>query len=378
MRKHAFLLALLALGLAGCNSLAAKFSPPPPDAAAPPPPPAAPPPPPPPADPLAAAGLEKISITVNGPLEDAIKGSSAYDLAAPLAQVTARLLVWWVDVQRGLRKGDTIDVVYQRIAGKEPLVHALRFNSGKNSQEYRAYLYKPESAKNARYYDATGQEVEERLEHSPIDDYDQVTSMLRDGRRHKGVDFRAPTGTPVKVPFDATLSRKNWSFKGNGNCLEFHDAQGRRIVFLHLAELPKSLQPGKHFKAGEIVAQSGNTGHTTAPHLHYQLEAANGKLLDPFKVHPIFHAKLDPAQVPAYFAARDNYDRMLSFVPGMAPAPAALAPAVAPSAEPALAAPGAPAAPTDPAVPAPAAAAVPAPASAPVAPETAPAPVAQP
>jgi murein DD-endopeptidase MepM/ murein hydrolase activator NlpD len=369
LRKYALLLALLAFGLASCNSLAARFNPPP-DAAAPPPPPPPPPAPAPPADPLAAAGLERISITVNGPLEDAIKGSTAYDVAAPLAQVTARLLVWWVDVQRGLRKGDTIDLVFQRVPGKEPLIHALRFNSGRNSQEYRAYLHKPEGAKLPRYYDATGQEVEERLENSPIDDYDSVTSMLRDGRKHKGVDFRAPSGTPVKLPFDATLSRKNWSWKGNGNCLEFHDAKGQRIVFLHLSELPKTLLPGKRFKAGEIVAQSGNTGHTTAPHLHYQLEAPNGKLLDPFKVHAVFHAKLDAAQVPAFFAARDSFDRMISFVPGLAPAPA-VAPAAPAPADPA--APALPAAAQPAATPAPAPAA---PTAAPVAPETAPAPAA--
>jgi hypothetical protein len=188
-RHAALVVAVLALGLAGCDSLAARLSPPP-DAAAPPPPPPAPAPAP-PVDPLAAAGLEKVSVTVHGPLEDALRGSSAFDIAPPLAQVTARLLVWWVDVARELRKGDALDIVFQRVPGREPLIHALRFSSGKNAQEYRAYLHKPEGAKVSRYYDASGQEIEERLENGPIDDYDQVTSMLRDGRRHKGVDFRA-------------------------------------------------------------------------------------------------------------------------------------------------------------------------------------------
>lgn len=213
-----------------------------------------------------------------------------------------------------MRHGDTLDVVFQRVPGHEPLIHALRFNSGKNSQEYKAYLYKAENGRFAHYYDATGTEVEERLEHSPIDDYEQVTSILRDGRRHKGVDFKTPLGTPVKMPFDGMLSRKNWNFRSNGNCLELHDDQGRRIVFLHLSELPKTLVPGKRFKAGEVIAHSGNTGHTTAPHLHYQLESPSEALLDPFKIHPTYHAKLDAAQLPAFQVAREKYERMLSFV----------------------------------------------------------------
>jgi murein DD-endopeptidase MepM/ murein hydrolase activator NlpD len=349
VRKLALVVALCAI--AGCNSLAAMLHPPPDAATVAPPPP--PPPPPPPADPLAAAGLEKVSITINGPLEETIRGTSASDIAPALTQVIARLVIWWVDVGHGLRKGDNADIVFQRVPNHEPLIHALRFYSGKNEKEYRAYLYKPEGAHFARFYDAGGAEVEERLQGGPVDDYEQVTSMLRDGRKHKGVDFKTPVGTPVKLPFDATLSRKNWSFKGNGNCLEFHDAQGRRIVFLHLSELPKTLTPGTKFKAGEVVAESGNTGHTTAPHLHYQLEAASGKLLDPFKEHTTFHAKLEAAQLAAFNAAREKYDRMLSFVPGAPPpAPAPPSPAVAPPSPP----PPVPAAPAPaPSAPAPAA-----------------------
>ncbi len=302
----------------------------------------APPPAPPPA-PALPDGIEHISLTVKGSLEESMKAAAPADIAAPLAQVTARLLIWWVDVARGLRKGDSIDVVYQQVAGKEPLVHALRFYSTKDEKEHRAYLYKPEGGRFAHYYSTDGEEVEERLRNSPIDDYEQVTSILRDGRHHKGVDFKAPSGTPVKVPFDATLSRKNWSWRRNGNCLEFHDAQGRRIVFLHLSELPKSLKEGTHFKAGQTVAESGNTGHTTAPHLHYQLEGPDGKLLDPFKVHETYRAKLSAEQMTGFAAARARFDSMLapaagkaaSAAPAPAPEPAAAAAEPAPASPPA-------------------------------------------
>ena len=188
-------------------------------------------PPPPPVDPLVAAGLERASFTVEGPFETSLREVVGAEVAAPLAQVTARLLVWWVDVQRELRKGDHVDVVYSRPPGKEPLIHALRFYSNKNGREHRAYLYQPKGSSFSRYYDETGAEVEERLVNSPADDYDQVTSVLRDGRGHRGVDFKTPVGTPVKMPFDARLTRKNWKFRGNGNCLEFKAFKSIEDVF---------------------------------------------------------------------------------------------------------------------------------------------------
>ncbi|MFN7132864.1 MAG: M23 family metallopeptidase, partial [Myxococcales bacterium] len=192
-----------------------------------------------------------------------------------------------------------------------PLVHALRFYSNKNGREHRAYLYRPEGAPFGRYYDADGVEVEERLENGPLDHYEQVTSLLRDGRRHKGVDFKTPTGTAVKMPFDATLTRKNWNFRANGNCLEFKDTQGRRILFLHLSELPKSLAVGRHVRRGEVVAQTGNSGRSTAPHLHYQLETGSGKVLDPFDVHRTYRTRLDPAHATAFAAQKAKLDALL-------------------------------------------------------------------
>ncbi len=346
MKTRAMLLLAVSAGL-GCDKLQALRAkpPPPPVATAPTPTPT----PAPPADPLAASGLEKVTFEVDGPLEESLRRVTAHETAPALAQVTARLLIWWVDVARGMRKGDQVTVVFQRIPNKEPLIHALKFQSGKNEREYLAYLYKPEGSRFAHYYDGSGDEVEERLENAPLDDYEQVTSILRDGRRHRGVDFKTPTGTPVKAPFDLVVTRKNWNFHGNGNCLELNNAAGQRVVFLHLSELPKTLGVGQRFKLGQVVAESGNTGHTTAPHLHYQLESPDGRLLDPFKVHKTYHRKLAAAQVAGFQAAKAKYDALFAFTPSSAPqalAPAPLADSAAAAAQaPAQAIPAPPAPP---------------------------------
>jgi murein DD-endopeptidase MepM/ murein hydrolase activator NlpD len=170
-----------------------------------------------------------------------------------------------------------------------------------------AYRYQPKSSAFARFFQPDGTELEERLLDSPLDSYEQITSLLRDGRRHKGVDFKTPAGTPVRATFDGTITRKNWNFRGNGNSLEIEEAGGqhRTALYLHLSELPKSVQPGQRVKKGEVIAQSGNSGHSFAPHLHYQLMRGD-QVLDPFDSHRTTRAALPTAERPLFEAAMNG------------------------------------------------------------------------
>ena len=65
-----------------------------------------------------------------------------------------------------------------------------------------------------------------------------MTSLIRDGRGHKGVDFRVPVGTPVKATFDAVVMRRNWNFGSNGNCVDLREqgGAGRSVYLPHLSE----------------------------------------------------------------------------------------------------------------------------------------------
>jgi murein DD-endopeptidase len=277
--------------------------------------------------------VRRITVTLRGPLEESVAAAlpaGEKEWAEQLTQVTNRILVWWMQVARDGRKGDKLELLYelptarpteiQAIAEagpatKEPIVLALRYGSQKLGKLLTAYRFKPDGAPFARYYTSAGVEVEERLVDSPIDNYEQVTSLLRDGRKHKGVDFKTPVGTPVKAPFDGEVTRRNWHFSANGNCLEVVDAKtGRHAIFLHLEATPKEMQPGRKVKKGEVIAKSGNSGHSTAPHLHYQLEAPGGRVLDPFAIHALHQVKLDGSVKTAFDQERQRLDPMLGAV----------------------------------------------------------------
>ena len=269
--------------------------------------------PPVPTDPVKAAGLERASIRIEGPLETALVQAAGAEVGPALAQVVTRTLVWWVRVPGEILRGDTLDVLFQRRPNEEPLVYAVRFVSGKTGQTHRAYRFQPAGETNARYYVPGGDELELRMEHSPIDSYEQITSLLRDGRGHKGVDFRAPVGTTIRAPFAGVIKRKNWNFGSNGNCIELVESggKGRRALFLHLAELPRTVQAGMRVSTGQVLAQSGNTGHSFAPHLHYQLMLGENRVLDPFDQHKTFRASLVASQKATFEAEVQRLDGLL-------------------------------------------------------------------
>ncbi|HLT31921.1 MAG TPA: M23 family metallopeptidase [Myxococcaceae bacterium] len=260
-----------------------------------------------------ATGPRSFSVEVHGPLETAVIKGSDSEIGPALAQVINRALVWWMTVPRDLRAGDLLEVVYEPVAGEEPRVHAVRYTSDRHGKTFAAYRFHAEGDTYARFYEADGRELEERLRHSPLDDYEQVTSILRDGRGHKGVDFKLPTGGPVKAPFDGVVTRRNWNFRANGNCIELKErgGKGRTAIFLHLDALPAGTQTGKSFQRGEVIAQSGNSGRSFAPHLHYQLMSGN-RVLDPFREHQVYKREVPATAKAAFDAERARLDALLT------------------------------------------------------------------
>jgi murein DD-endopeptidase len=263
---------------------------------------------------LEKAGLKRAVATVDGPLERAVVNQVGREIGLPLVQVVVRTLVWWIDVPAGLRKGDTVEILYETRASAEPLVHAVRFKSAKNAQTYVAYRFKSSTEAHPRFYQASGEELEQRIDNGPLDDYEQVSSLLRDGRGHHGVDFRTPVGTPVKAPFDGTISRKTWNFKMNGNSLELKESGSprRTALLLHLSSIVPEIKVGERVSAGQVIAQTGNTGHSFAPHLHYELHAENGNLLDPFRSHNVSRKKLGDADKAAFEAEVRRLEGLLA------------------------------------------------------------------
>ena len=217
-------------------------------------------------------------------------GPIAGERGDALAAAFNRLVMWDLDVRRDLRAGDEASVAWQETNDNaQVVIGAASYKSIKFNKSLTAFRFQATGDSMARYWSADGKEVEFRLNNSPIDSYDQVTSLLKDRPTHHGMDFKTPVGTPIKSPWAGVVTQTNWNWGSNGNCIEVEFANGTTGKFLHLSE--NKVKAGDRVTAGAVIALSGNTGHSTGPHLHYQLEKG-GEILDPVKVHGTFRREL--------------------------------------------------------------------------------------
>jgi murein DD-endopeptidase MepM/ murein hydrolase activator NlpD len=233
----------------------------------------------------------------------AVAGPNADALAAEYA----RLFVWDLDLRKDLQRGDTVEFAWRQTATGELEIGAARLTSSHLGKTVAAYLFQADGDKYPSYWHPDGSEAPLRLVGGPLDDYEQITSLLKDRPTHKGMDFKTPVGTPVHAPRDAVVTRTNWNWGANGNCVELRLDDGIIAKFLHLSAT--KVNPGDHVTKGQIVALTGNTGHTTAPHLHYQLER-DGNILDPLEYHKTTRRQMPAAAQAAFQAEMKRLDAL--------------------------------------------------------------------
>lgn len=221
------------------------------------------------------------------------KGSDA------LAATTARLFVWDLDLRRDLQKGDQVAVAWEMEADL-PVVLAATYQSKKLGRTLTAYRFQASGDAYASYWSEDGTEVPHQLVNGPLPGgYQQITSLLKDRPSHAGMDFKVPVGATVVSPKAGRVVRADWNWSNNGNCVEVRWGDGTLARFLHLSET--HVKAGQVIAAGDRVGLSGNTGRSTAPHLHYELERS-GRTLDPVRVHGTERRRLSAGDAAAFQA----------------------------------------------------------------------------
>ena len=242
-----------------------------------------------------------------------VRGSIAAGLAGvvpddggALAAHYARIFMWDLDLRHDVLSGDQMRVLWRQGADGQPEIAAAQYLSTHLQRTLRAYRFRGPGDGYASYWDEHGVEVPRRLKASPLRDYEQITALLKDRPTHQGMDFKTPVGTEVTAPKAATVSRLDWKRKGNGRCLELRYDDGVTAKFLHLSAIKVSA--GARVRPGQVIALSGNTGHSTAPHLHYQL-GRGAKILDPVDYHGTTRRRLSGPALTAFQAAVAALDK---------------------------------------------------------------------
>lgn len=191
-----------------------------------------------------------------------------------------------IDFRRDLRRGDRFSLVYEVLEGDGEALRTGRILSAEFINDGRAYhaVWFEEPGHKGGYYDFDGQSSLREYLSSPLE-FTRVSSgygmrfhpVHGDRRAHLGVDFAAPTGTPVRSIGDGVVSFSGRQ-GGYGNVVFVQHRKGHVTVYAHLSRI--DVQRGQRIGQGERVGAVGCTGTCTGPHLHFEFRD-NGKHLDP-------------------------------------------------------------------------------------------------
>ncbi|MHC6223683.1 peptidoglycan DD-metalloendopeptidase family protein [Pseudomonas sp. X10] len=206
-----------------------------------------------------------------------------------LSMDMARIFGYDIDFAQDIRQGDDFDVVYEqkvmdgKVVGTGNILSARFTNRGKT---YTAVRYTNKQG-NTSYYTADGNSMRKAFIRTPVD-FARISSRFSNGRKHpilnkirahKGVDYAAPRGTPIKAAGDGKVllaGRRG----GYGNTVIIQHGNTYKTLYGHMQGFAKGIRTGGTVKQGQIIGYIGTTGLSTGPHLHYEFQI-NGVHVDP-------------------------------------------------------------------------------------------------
>jgi murein DD-endopeptidase MepM/ murein hydrolase activator NlpD len=197
-----------------------------------------------------------------------------------------------IDFYHDLRRGDRFAVLYEtRYVDGEPAgtgrVVAAEFDNG--TRTLRAFLWRAPDGKEG-YYNEYGRNSRNAFLRSPME-FSRVTSgftqarlhpILHTMRAHKGTDFAAPVGTPVRATAEGVVTFVGQQ-TGYGNVIMLKHDGRYSTVYAHLSRFAADTREGARIHQGETIGYVGQTGWATGPHLHYELRV-DGEPRDPMTV----------------------------------------------------------------------------------------------
>ncbi|MDA3808858.1 MAG: M23 family metallopeptidase [Spirochaetaceae bacterium] len=190
------------------------------------------------------------------------------------------LLSYDVDFQRDIQAGDTFTVAYEVIYDSNgEIVDDGNILSAKlvtDGREIEFFYYTDLNGK-TDYFNNQGQTIRKTLLKTPINGayitsaYGmRISPITGYSKKHTGIDFGAPRGTPIYASGDGIIESAYYS-QVYGNFIELRHVNGFRTLYGHMTNYARGMRPGIRVKQGQIIGYVGSTGMSTGPHLHYEV-----------------------------------------------------------------------------------------------------------
>jgi len=245
-------------------------------------------------------------------------------LSQSIIMELANVFGWDVDFSLDIRKGDRFRVVYEELYlnGEKikngDILSAQFINQGKT---FTAIRYET-SDRGSDYFTPDGESMRKAFLRSPIS-FARISShfnlkrkhpVLHTIRAHKGTDYAASRGTPIKSTGDGKIifaGRKG----GYGRTVIVQHGQRYRTLYAHMKNYGKGMRSGKRVKQGQVIGYVGSSGLATGPHLHYEFYV-NGSVRNPVTVKLPHANPISKRDKKAFFAVSNMMMSKLAIYAG--------------------------------------------------------------
>lgn len=248
--------------------------------------------------------------TLNSSLWVAIQEQGASPL---LALEMSNIFGWSIDFF-GLQEGDEFRLIYRQEYVEDQALdsfHVLAASFRHADSTYYAIPFIQEGEE--LYYNEHGNSLEGAFLKAPLDYY-RITSrftnsrfhpVLKRRRAHHGVDYAAPTGTPVYATGNGRVIAKAYQANGGGNYVKIRHNSVYTTTYMHLSRFAKGLKVGDEVKQKQVIGYVGSTGLSTGPHLDYRV-FENGKPINPLLIKSQPKKPVAPALMPQFTVLCDS------------------------------------------------------------------------
>lgn len=210
--------------------------------------------------------------------------------SAALVAAITDVFAWDIDFFRNTHPGDRFRVIVEKVEKDGTLVRYGRILAAEYIGQvgtFRTFWFAPEGSEEGHYHLEDGQSAEKTFLATPLK-FTRVSSGFNRRRKHPvlgytkahlGVDYAAPTGTPVWAMAAGTVVFAGW--KGpNGKLVRIDHGGGLQSAYAHLHRIAPGIKPGARVRQKQVIGQVGTTGRSTGPHLHFAIKQG-GKEINP-------------------------------------------------------------------------------------------------
>lgn len=209
-----------------------------------------------------------------------------------ITMALADIFGWDIDFALDIRAGDNFKILYEELyidGEKYKNGHIMAAEFTNQNKTFQAVRY-TDQAGVSQYFTPEGQSMRKEFLRTPVD-FARISShfnlkrkhpVLNKIRAHKGTDYAAPTGTPIRAVGDGrvTFAGRNG---GYGNMIKIQHGQTYQTRYAHLSKFRKGVRANSWVKQGQIIGYVGSTGLATGPHLHFEFYV-NGTVRNPVTV----------------------------------------------------------------------------------------------